>query len=261
MVLLIHELRQGRTALIIWTAVIAGMMGICVMIYPEMAQQMGTVSDLFSEMGSFSAAFGMDRINFGEFLGFFGVECGNILGLGGAFFAALLGIGALAREERDQTAEFLLSHPVSRSRIVFEKFLGILAQLILLNLCVVGVTAISVTAIGETPDVKTLALLLLSYFLLQLEVASICFGISAFLCRSGMGLGLGIATLLYFLNLIANLTQGAAFLKYLTPFGYTEGADIIANGGISLDYLAVGMGLGLVGLGVAFYWYTRKDIG
>ena len=85
-----HELRQGRVSLIIWTAAISFMLGICVIIYPEMSAQMEDVSAMFADMGSFSQAFGMDRINFGEFIGFFGVECGNVLGLGGAFFAALL---------------------------------------------------------------------------------------------------------------------------------------------------------------------------
>ena len=95
-----HELRRGKTALIIWTAAISFMLALCVMIYPEMSTQMGDISALFADMGSFSAAFGMDRINVGEFIGFFGVECGNVLGLGGAFFAALIGISALAKEEK-----------------------------------------------------------------------------------------------------------------------------------------------------------------
>ncbi|MER2128192.1 ABC transporter permease subunit [Solibacillus sp.] len=37
-----------------------------------------------------------------------------MLGLGGGFFAALLGISALADEEKNRTAEFLLTHPISR---------------------------------------------------------------------------------------------------------------------------------------------------
>ena len=50
---------------------------------------MDSVSDMFSSMGSFTAAFGMDKISFGNVMGFYGIECGNILGLGGAFFAGL----------------------------------------------------------------------------------------------------------------------------------------------------------------------------
>lgn len=74
------------------------------------------VSEMFASMGSFTAAFGMDRISFGTLIGFYAVECGNILGIGGAFFAAMIAINALAKEEKERTAEFLLTQPVSRTK-------------------------------------------------------------------------------------------------------------------------------------------------
>lgn len=255
-----HELRQGRSALIIWTAAISFMLGICIVIYPEMSTQMGDISAMFADMGSFSQAFGMDRINFGEFLGFFGVECGNVLGLGGAFFAALLGISALAKEEKEHTAEFLLTHPVSRTRVITEKLSAVIAQIVILNLAVIAVTALSVLIIGEEADIKTFALLFLSFFLMQLEVAAVTFGISAFLRRGNLGIGLGLAAVFYFMNIVANLIDETKFLKYITPFGYTESADIIADGALNGGYLAVGMALAAIGVILAFWKYGRKDI-
>lgn len=255
-----HELKRGKISLIIWTAVISFMLGVCILIYPEMSSQMGDISKMFADMGSFSQAFGMDQINFGEFIGFFGVECGNVLGLGGAFFAAILGILALAKEEKEKTAEFLLTHPISRTRIVFEKLCAVVTQIIILNLVSIIVTVISVLAIGEKTDTKTLALLFLAYFLMQLEIAVITFGISAFLNRGGFGIGMGIAAVFYFLNIIANLTEDVKFLKYITPFGYTEGSDIISEGSINIGYLAVGIIFALIGVVAAFQKYCRKDI-
>ena len=255
-----HELRQGRSALIIWTAAISFMLGVCIVIYPEMSTQMGDISAMFADMGSFSQAFGMDRINFGEFLGFFGVECGNVLGLGGAFFAALLGISALAKEEKEHTAEFLLTHPVSRTRVITEKLCAVIAQIVILNLAVIAVTALSVLIIGEEADIKTLALLFSAFFLMQLEVAAVTFGISAFLRRGSLGIGLGLAAVFYFMNIVANLIDETKFLKYITPFGYTESADIIADGALNGGYLAVGMALAAIGVILAFWKYGRKDI-
>lgn len=255
-----HELRQGRSTLIIWTAAISFMLGICIVIYPEMSTQMGDISAMFADMGSFSQAFGMDRINFGEFLGFFGVECGNVLGLGGAFFAALLGISALAKEEKEHTAEFLLTHPVSRTRVITEKLCAVIAQIVILNLVVIAVTALSVLIIGEEADIKTLAMLFSAFFLMQLEVAAVTFGISAFLRRGSLGIGLGLAAVFYFMNIVANLIDETKFLKYITPFGYTESADIIADGALNGGYLAVGMALAAIGVILAFWKYGRKDI-
>lgn len=260
MTILKQELKQARVSLTIWTAAIAFMLAVCVLIYPEMANQMGDISSMFAQMGSFSAAFGMDQINFGEFIGFFGVECGNVLGLGGAFFAALQGISALAKEEKEHTAEFLLTHPVSRRKVVAEKFGAVLIQIVILNAAVSGMTALSVLLIGESPDIKPLALLFLAYLILQVEVASICFGISALISKRGLGIGLGIAAVFYFLNIIANLSEQAAALKYITPFGYTEGADIIKNGSLNFGYLTVGLIITAASILIAFYQYCKKDI-
>jgi ABC-2 type transport system permease protein len=260
MTILKAELRRGAKALILWTVVIGFLLGICILIYPEMESQMNEISGMFSEMGSFSAAFGMDRVNFGEFMGFFAVECGNVLGLGGALFGALLGIGALAGEEKEGTAEFLLTHPVSRRSVLLQKLGAVLLQILILNGAVLGISLVSALLVGEAPEGKTFVLLFLAYLILQMEIASICFGISAFLSRGGQGLGLGIAALAYFLNIIANLTEDAGFLKYITPFGYAEGADIVAEGSLNSGYLAAGIALALLGIGAAFVWYQRKDI-
>lgn len=260
MTLLKHELSLGKQMLLIWTAVIAGMFGVCIFIYPEMKEQMNDISGMFSNLGNFSAAFGMDKISFGEFLGFFSVECGNILGLGGAFFAALCGISSLAKEEKEQTAEFLLTHPISRNNILLQKFSALLLQILFLNVVVILMTAVSIYLIGETPDIKTLALMFLAYFILQIETAAVCFGLSAFLNNSGFGIGLGIAALFYFINILANLTDEMSFLKFFTPFSYTEGSDIIAEKSIPLSYLSVGLIITVISVIMAFYKYNRKDI-
>lgn len=260
MTLVKHELKQGKLSFAIWTAAIGLFMAICVFLFPEMKGQMNGIGDLFASMGFFTEAFGMNKINFGEFVGYFGVECGNVLGLGGAFFASLLGISALAKEEKERTAEFLLTHPISRYTIVRQKLCAIFVQIVVFQAVVIGITTLSICIIGETPDRKTLILLFFAYFILQIEIASICFGISAFISRGGLGIGIGIAALFYFLNLIANLTEKAAFLKYITPFGYTESADIITSGRIEMKYLSVGLVFTVISILLAFYRYGKKDI-
>lgn len=260
MTLIKHELRQGRIPFLIWTASVGFLLAVCVFLFPEMKGQMEDVGDVFSSMGSFSDAFGMDRLNFGTLLGFYAIECGNVLGLGGAFFAALCGAGILSKEEKDRTAEFLLTHPVSRARIVTEKLVSAYAQIIAMNLIIYGISLGSIAAIGESVPWKELNLLHLAYFLLQAELAGICFGISAFVRRGSAGIGLGIAAGMYFLNLVANIAQAAEFLKYVTPFGYAEGADIIEKGCLDGTLVAIGLALGAIGIGAAYGKYCGKDV-
>lgn len=255
-----HELRQSRTSLIIWTAAIAFLMAVCIFLFPDMRGEMEEVGDMFSSMGSFTAAFGMDRLNFGDFTGFYGIECGNILGLGGAFFAALSGVAVLSKEEKEHTADFLLTHPVGRGRVLTEKLCAVLGQLALMNAVILLVSFLSAQAIGEAASWRDLLLLHLAFFLLQLEVGAVCFGLSAFLRRGSFGIGLGLAAVLYFLNIIANLTEQARFLKYITPFGYAESADILTEGSIDGSMLVPGLLYGAAGIAAAYLWYGKKDI-
>ncbi|MGN1188663.1 MAG: ABC transporter permease subunit [Lachnospiraceae bacterium] len=255
-----HEIKQGGISFSVWTLSIAFLMAICIVLFPEMKGQMDSVSDMFSSMGSFTAAFGMDQLNFGTLVGFYAIECGNILGLGGAMYAALCGISILSKEEKERTAEFLLTHPVSRLRIITEKLLAVFIQITIMNILIYVISIGSIKAVGEDIPWKEINLFHISYYLLQLELAGICFGISAFLRKGSVGVGLGIAIIMYFLNIVANISDSVEFLKYITPFGYTEGADIVSNGCLDTTLVAIGMALGIVGVICGYVHYLKKDI-
>ena len=255
-----HELKQGRTAFLVWAGVIAALLGICIFLFPEMKEEMDTVSEMFASMGAFTAAFGMDKLNFGTLTGYYAIECGNVLGLGGAFYAAIIATDVLSKEERMHTADFLLTHPLGRVRVMTEKLASVLIRIVLLNLLIYGISVLSMAAVGEAIPWKEVNLLHLAYFLMQLELAGICFGISAFLRRGSVSIGLGIAALMYFMNLIANITESAKDLKYLTPFGFCDGALIAAEGKLDGVVLAAGMALGALGILAAYLKYPKKDI-
>ena len=260
MTLVKHELRQGKISFLIWTASIGFLLATCIFLFPEMKGQMDSVNDIFASMGSFTEAFGMDRLNFGTLIGFYAVECGNVLGLGGAFYAALCAVGILSKEEKDKTSEFLLTHPASRIRIITEKLIAVLIQITAMNIIIYALAVGSIAAVGEAIPWKELSLLHLAYYLLQIELAGICFGISAFLRKGSVGIGLGIAVMMYFLNLIANIADVAEFLKYITPFGYCEGADIVSSGGLDIALVSIGAVIGIGGIIIAYLKCTKKDI-
>ena len=129
-----------------------------------------------------------------------------------------------------------------------------------MNIIIYTLAVGSIAAIDETIPLKEISLLHLAYYLLQLELAGICFGISAFLRKGSVGVGLGIAVMMYFLNLIANIADVADFLKYITPFGYCEGADIVSNGSLDCVLVSIGAVIGTVGIITAYLKYAKKDI-
>lgn len=260
MTVYIKELKQSFRSLCIWTASIAFMMLICIMLFPEMKNEMDSVSAVFANMGGFTAAFGMDKLSFGELMGFYGIECGNVIGIGGGFFAALVGISALSKEEKERTAEFLLTHPVSRFSVITQKLLSVVTQIVILNVIVVAVCIGSAAAIGEELEMKEFILLHTAYLIMQIEIAFICFGISAFIRRGSLGIGLGLALALYFMNLVCNISEQAEFLRYFTPYAYAEASNIISEAKLDMELIAVGGVFALAAAVTGYLKYTKKDI-
>ncbi|MGN1443838.1 MAG: hypothetical protein ACI4XE_08310, partial [Acutalibacteraceae bacterium] len=113
---------------------------------------------------------------------------------------------------------------------------------------------------GESVVWKEIVLIHTAYFIMQLELAGICFGISAFLRRGSMGAGIGIATVMYFLNIIANISDQAKPLKYLSAFGYTDAADILADGKLNAAMILIGALFAAAGITAAYLKYNKKDI-
>ena len=60
MTIFMHEMKQNAKPLAVWCAIVGGMIFLCMILFTEMLGQMDSVNDLFSEMGDFTAAFGMD---------------------------------------------------------------------------------------------------------------------------------------------------------------------------------------------------------
>lgn len=260
MTIYIKELKQSIKPFLIWTISIAAMILICILIFPEMKNEMDSMSNLFSNMGSFTEAFGMDKLKFGELMGFYGVEIGNVIGIGGGFFAAIIGVSVLAKEERERTAEFLLTHPISRASVISQKLLSVITQIIVMNCVVVAISVISSKIIGEELQMKEFILLHIAFLIMQLEISCICFGISAFLKRGSIGIGIGIALAFYFINIICNITENAKFLKYITPYAYADAGSIISASKLETNLILLGALFSITGVAVAYIKYMKKDI-
>ena len=143
---------------------------------------------------------------------------------------------------------------------MLEKLTAVLLQLLLLNIAVFALSAASVALIGEAIPWRELGMLHLAYLLVRAEVACVCFALSSCLRTGGAGPGLGLAIGLYFLNLIANLTESARFLRYITPFAYADGASIITNGTLEAELLLPALLYAAAAVAFAFVHYERKDI-
>lgn len=260
MTLIKHEIKMNFKSLLIWSLSVGLMSFAFILMFPGLKDTMNEMTEAYANLGGFSEAFGLDKLNIGEIMGFYGTEIAMIFALGGALFAAIIGGSILSKEEGGHTAEFLYTMPWSRGKLLFQKIVAMVLIILLFNMICLGLSIGGFLIIGETIEYKELLLFHLAQIIMHIEIAGIAFGISAFQNKNNMGLGIGVSLSLYFLDMIARIIPDAEKLKYITPFYYSNGADIISGSTIDGTLLGIGIGVAILMVVVGFVKYCKKDL-
>ncbi|MCI9373771.1 MAG: ABC transporter permease subunit [Lachnospiraceae bacterium] len=259
MILYKHEMKMNRNALLIWTISIGLICFGCILLYTSLEESIQEIAESFSDMGAMSAALGMDKMSLTTLKGYYATEIALMHSLGGAMFAAILGMGILSKEESGHTTDFLCVLPIGRGQIVFWKYLTLISDILLLNLVCVGLYAFGFVMVGESVSGGDMARYHLAAVLMQMEVGTICFFFSACVKKSLMGAGLGLTLLLFAADMMCRVVPAIEDVKYLTPFYYANAADIFAEGKMNGAMAAVGLCVTAACYAMAHWVYCRKD--
>ncbi len=260
MTLYIHEMKMNRRSLLLWTLCVGGMCFGCILLYTSLEESVQEIADVYSNMGAMSVALGMDKMSLATLTGFYATEVAIMHGLGGAMFAAILGCSLLSKEEAGHTAEFLHVLPIGRGSIVLQKYAALVSNILIFNLSCVAMYLLGFLLMGEEINGKEMALFHAAQILMQLEIGTVCFLISAFAKRNQIGAGLGIAVLLFSMDMMCRIIPALEGLKYVTPFYYANAADIFADGKADGVMLGIGAGVTVAAFAVALVRYRGKDI-
>ena len=260
MTLYIHEMKMNLKSLLIWTLCVGGLCFGCILLYTSLEDSLQGIADAYSNMGAMSTALGMDKMSLATLTGFYATEVAMMHGLGGAMFAAILGTAMLSKEEAGHTSEFLNVFPIGRSRIIIEKFVALISNILLFNLVCTIMYILGFVMMGEELIWKEMLLFHLAQFLMQAEIGTVCFLISAFSGKNMMGAGLGIAILMFAADMMCRIIPAIENVKYVTPFYYSNGADIFTSGKIEGVMLVIGIGIMVVAFMAAFIRYGTKDL-
>lgn len=203
-------------------------------------------------------------LDWGTIDGWLNTEVFSFASLLIAFYAGLYGGSALAREVDARTVESVLAQPVQRWSLVLGKFGTMVVGTLLLNLALALAIALSlpVWAKGENPSTGAYFLVSLASYLTALGVGSLCLFVSALLNeqRKATVYASGLVILLYFVNVIGQVSQRFEFLSSVNPFGRYHSADIIRTGAIAWSDAAFLLAFALVFLAAAVAWFGRKDL-
>lgn len=255
-----HEIKTYIKTLLIWFACVGGMGLMCILLFSSMQDSMEGMAESFASMGAFSDAFGMNQLSIATLTGFYATEIGTIHSLGGAMFAAIISTTMLSKEEDGHTSEFLFSLPIARSKVITAKWCASVTHILLFNVLCVGIYLLGIAILGEEIAMKKLLLYHVLQLMMQLELAAICYAISAFTKKNKLGLGLGIVLLFYAYDLIAKVIPDLSDYKILSPFSYANAADVLSTGTVLTEALLLGAGVLAVCLCITYMVYTKKDL-
>lgn len=255
-----REMLTYLKTFIIWVICVAGMGFACILLYSTMQADMEEMAEGFASMGAFADAFGMSTLSIGTLTGFYATEVGTIHGLGGAMFAAIIGTVMLSKEEDGYTGEFLLSLPVSRSKIVTAKLLALISLVTLFQVICTVIYALGFVALGEEIPAEEFLLFHGLQLLLGIQIAVVCFAVSSFMKKNKLGIGLGIVLILYVIDMIARVVPDVEEMKCLSPYSYANAAELLSGSEVYVPGLGIGVGVLLVTVIVSYAVYRKRDI-
>lgn len=260
MTLYIHEMKMNIKSLIIWTICVGGLCLGCVLLYTSLQDSLEGMADAYSNMGAMSQAFGMDKMSIATLEGYYATEIGMMHGLGGAMFAAIIGSVMLSKEEMMHTSEFLNTLPISRSRLVIEKYLALVSNIVIFNAVCVILYVLGFVIMGEEIQTKEFMTFHALQLLMHIEIGTICFLISAATRKSMIGAGLGVAVIMFAADIMCRIIPAIEDVKYITPFYYANGSDIFSGADVNIVMIITGFGITVLSVLSGWGIYARKDL-
>jgi ABC-2 type transport system permease protein len=175
--------------------------------------------------------------------------------------AVVAGARAIAGDEEAGMLELLLAHPVSRTRLVLERFGALAATVAWLGLVVWAATIAAAGAADMGIASSRITVTVLGLALLALGFGTVALAAGAITGRRGLVLGVtaALAVAAYLANAVAPQVQALGGVQKLSPFYYYLGGDPLRTG-LDLGHLAVLATIPLALLAVAVWSLSRRDV-
>jgi ABC-2 type transport system permease protein len=257
------EFKMRLRSVITWSAAVAAVILVYVSLFSSFAVSADQINQLMANYPKgLLDAFGLNGTDLSTIMGFFGVVF-LFVQICLAIQASNYGFSLVSVEEREWTADFLMSKPVKRTSILTGKLLAALAGLTITN-AVVWVSSFAFINLfkgDRTYDADTLLLLLASIILFQLFFLGVGLVISLLVkrVRSVTPYSMGLAFGMYVLSVFSGLL-GTSVLEKITPFKHFDPAYIVKNGSYDVPLVLVSAAVIVISIAGSYALYTRRDI-
>ncbi|MBW4828113.1 MAG: ABC transporter permease [Clostridiaceae bacterium] len=259
-----QEFHMKIKSIIIWSISLAALMIFYMSFFPYMEQDSETLDSIMNSFPKeMMQALGVRAgLSLGSLMGFFTLTF-TIMQIAIAIQSANYGFSILSEEERELTADFLMTKPVSRKKIYLSKFFAALLGL-LITFLAVGIGSLIALKLfngGSNYEVSHVFKLLISVPLFQLTFLSIGMFISLLFkkIRSVLSLSMSLAIGLYVISSVGEIID-SDILRYMTPFHYFEAGVILKTGEYDIQLFLIAVSVIIVSLVSSYLLYNRRDI-
>lgn len=257
------ELRAQRSSFIIWgiSLLVTLYLFMSGMFPLFMESKVQVMSVLEGYPKAFALAFGFQIDTLFSFRGFYNFVF-NYLGLVGGIMASGLAISVFAREKKSKCLDFLLTKPVSRTKVFFIKLASCMLIIVVTNVIfMAGLTGIYFKQESSGKMDEKFILAGLSLFFLQLVFLSlgIFYGTFAKKIRTVSGIATSFGIFAFIMSAIVNILEKEE-LYILAPLKYFEPMQIFKDGMYEEKYIVAALIVVIGGIGGAYLKYCRHDV-
>lgn len=259
-----REIKINLKSFIIWTTILIGLFLIVFLIYPSITNSknmdmLNEIIKIFPE--EVLKVFNMDISSIDSAFGWLKTEGFVFILLITGMYSGILGSNILLKEENDKTIEYLNSVPVTRKNIVISKALCGLLYIILM-LVIIGIfNFVGLNFSGEF-DRKLYILLSVTPLFSSIVIFSICLFLSTFTHKTKkmLGISIGIVFASYFFNILSEIGESTAFLKYVSIFTLADIRNVIVNISINPIMIILSLLITLIFIILSIIHYERKEL-
>lgn len=258
------EIKMLIKSMIVWSLGISGGLLLYLSFYPMLEIDSAAFEQLIADYPpEFLAFFGMDgSMTITSIIGYFLLTF-SMIQIPLAIQASNYGLNMLSVEERELTADFLLSKPVKRSTIFISKLLAAFTSLTVVNIVVwiASLSAIAMFRGDEVIEWSKVNLLLSSTVLFQLSFVGVGMLISVSLkkLRSILSFSMALGFGFYVINSLGEMFTSNVF-KVFSPFGHYNPRYMYDNFSYNIGFTIVSLILIVGTISASFFLYSRRNI-
>ena len=258
------EFKSNLKSFIIWTSILIVIFLVVYLVYPYIITD-DTMASLDEMLKVFPSellkAFNMDISSINTAYGWLKSEGLMFVLLIIGFYSSMLGSNMLLKEENDKTIEYLGTLPIKRSKIVTNKVIVSITNIISMTL-ILGIFNYIFLSISCEFNKLEFLLLSITPILIGIPLFGINLFISTFMhkTKKTVGISLGLVFIFYLINVLSELSSNVEVLKYFTIYSLASTRDIIESQSLGFINVFVSILLSIIFISSSYIRYNKKEL-